>query len=63
AQPRTPEADFSPQAIDATPPAEFCLVLLTPYQVDHLELRGDPQNRTLYTQPVDRPWQVETVNP
>ncbi|MGB3309821.1 MAG: Npun_F5749 family FMN-dependent PPOX-type flavoprotein [Nodosilinea sp.] len=63
ARPRTSEADFSPQAVDATPPAEFCLVLLTPYQVDHLELRGDPQTRTFYTQPVDHPWQVEAVNP
>ncbi|MBD2114267.1 MULTISPECIES: Npun_F5749 family FMN-dependent PPOX-type flavoprotein [Cyanophyceae] len=63
AQPRTAEADFSPKEIQATPPAEFCLVLLEPDHVDHLELRGEPQNRTLYDQQPDGTWQVKTVNP
>ncbi len=63
AQTRTAEADFSPKGIQATPPAEFCLVLLTPDQVDHLELRGDPQNRTLYDCQSDGTWQIKAVNP
>ncbi|MBW4481918.1 MAG: pyridoxamine 5'-phosphate oxidase family protein [Tildeniella torsiva UHER 1998/13D] len=63
AQPRTAEADFSPKEIQATPAAEFCLVLLEPDQVDHLELRGEPQNRTLYDQQPDGTWQVRSVNP
>lgn len=63
AQPRHPDADFSPREVDATPPADFCLVLLAPHQVDHLELRGNPQQRTLYTQPTDHTWSLDTVNP
>lgn len=63
AQPRTPEADFSPREIGETPPAEFCLVLLAPRQVDHLELRGDPQQRTVYDIQADHSWQINAVNP
>ena len=63
AQPRTAEADFSSREIQPTPPEDFCLVLLEPNQVDHLELRGDPQTRTRYSCPDNGPWQVENVNP
>ncbi len=63
AQPRQPDADFFPRDLDATPPPGFCLVLLTPHQVDHLELRGNPQQRTLYTLKADHTWSVDTVNP
>ncbi|WP_081972820.1 Npun_F5749 family FMN-dependent PPOX-type flavoprotein [Leptolyngbya sp. KIOST-1] len=63
AQPRDPEADFSPPEIQPTPPAEFCLVLVAPNRVDHLELRGEPQNRTLYDRHSDGTWQVKAVNP
>lgn len=63
AQPRTAETDFSPRAIQAMPPTEFCLVLLEPDHVDHLELRGEPQNRTLYDHQPDGTWQVKAVNP
>lgn len=62
-QPRSADAAFEPRAIAATPPDTFCLVLLTPHQVDHLELRGDPQSRTLYSQQPDYTWQVKAVNP
>lgn len=34
---------------EKNPPSNFCLLLLNPHQVDHLELRGNPQNRYLYT--------------
>ncbi|WOD39854.1 Npun_F5749 family FMN-dependent PPOX-type flavoprotein [Nodosilinea sp. E11] len=63
AQPREPEADFAPRDAGETPPAEFCLVLLTPERVDHLELRGDPQTRTIYTRHPVETWQVDAVNP
>ncbi|MBE9159279.1 pyridoxamine 5'-phosphate oxidase family protein [Nodosilinea sp. LEGE 06152] len=63
AQPRESEADFSPRDVDEAPPGEFCLVLLIPHAVDHLELRGDPQNRTLYSYQADNTWQVKVVNP
>lgn len=68
AQPRSPAAAFAPpenqpENQPETPPDNFSLVLLTPRQVDHLELRGDPQNRTLYTCQPDDTWQVEAVNP
>ncbi|MGB3201617.1 MAG: Npun_F5749 family FMN-dependent PPOX-type flavoprotein [Nodosilinea sp.] len=63
AQPRDSEADFSPRDAGTTPPAVFCLVLLAPDRVDHLELRGDPQTRTLYDRQSDGTWQIQAVNP
>lgn len=74
--PSKPKADasaFNLPAPDAlTPLFNFCLLLLNPTQVDHLELRGDPQNRCLYQQ-VSQPesksglddtnWSVQNVNP
>jgi PPOX class probable FMN-dependent enzyme len=63
AQPRELEADVSPRDVSATAPDVFCLLLLAPHQVDHLELRGDPQNRTLYSSQIDDTWQVKAVNP
>ncbi|MGB3136917.1 MAG: Npun_F5749 family FMN-dependent PPOX-type flavoprotein [Nodosilinea sp.] len=60
---RQPEADFAPREAGDTAPDTFCLVLLTPHQVDHLELRGEPQNRTLYAYQPGDSWQVNAVNP
>lgn len=63
-KPRTSAADaFTPPAPDSHhPPDTFCLLVLTPDAVDHLELKGDPQNRTLYMQ-VEHQWQIQDVNP
>lgn len=63
-QPRDSSADaFAPAAPDPhQPPDTFCLLLLEPETVDHLELKGDPQNRTLYTQ-TEGQWQVQAINP
>ncbi len=44
------------------PLPNFCLLLLGPTEVDHLELRGNPQNRWLYMRK-DEIWSVEEVNP
>ncbi|MEO1068419.1 MAG: Npun_F5749 family FMN-dependent PPOX-type flavoprotein [Cyanobacteria bacterium J06638_6] len=63
AQPRSAEADFSARDPAVAAPDTFCLVLLNPQQVDHLELRGDPQTRTLYTQSNNDSWLVTAVNP
>lgn len=47
------------------PLSTFCLLLLEPIQVDHLELRGDPQNRYLYSKAEDglENWSRDEVNP
>ncbi len=45
-----------------SPLPHFCLLLLEPEQVDHLELRGNPQNRWLY-QRNQQDWTVQEVNP
>lgn len=43
----------------------FCLLLLEPVQVDHLELRGEPQNRWIYLLDSDssQSWSSQAVNP
>jgi PPOX class probable FMN-dependent enzyme len=64
-QPRSPQ---SPEAFEASPPdpqqphPHFGLLVLVPTWVDHLELRGDPQNRYQYVHRGDR-WQTTPVNP
>jgi PPOX class probable FMN-dependent enzyme len=51
-EPRAPRGDaasFSPPQPSQTEPLpQFCLLLLDPVEVDHLELRGEPQNRRIY---------------
>ena len=63
ARPREAEADFSQKNAEDVAPDTFCLVLLNPHQVDHLELRGDPQNRTHYGRQSDESWDVSAINP
>ena len=41
----------------------FCLLLLIPQKVDHLQLRESPQKRCIYTLQVDRNWLTQPVNP
>lgn len=61
---REDDADFSPPPPDPVKPlANFCLLLLEPVQVDHLELRGDPQNRSLYQQNASHEWLKQAINP
>ena len=59
----------TPQAFNPDPPSDkkpldnFCLLLLNPEKVDHLELRGEPQNRYLYRLKSDNTWEIKEVNP
>ncbi|MEX0269242.1 Npun_F5749 family FMN-dependent PPOX-type flavoprotein [Leptolyngbyaceae cyanobacterium UHCC 1019] len=46
-----------------TPLPHFCLLLLNPTRVDHLELRGDPQNRSIYSFSDAIGWSIQAVNP
>lgn len=64
-QPRAGADAFQPSSPEPTQPlANFCLLLLDPVQVDHLELRGEPQNRSLYqSSPGQKNWSIEVVNP
>ena len=67
ADPAQPLADKS--AFDVEPPNKneplnnFCLLLLTPKKIDHLQLRGDPQQRCLYHLQADQTWTTQSVNP
>jgi pyridoxamine 5'-phosphate oxidase len=69
AWPPSKQARADASAFDPIPPnptqplPDFCLLLLDPVQVDHLELRGEPQNRTLYSHSPQQDWTVEAVNP
>ena len=61
---RDPADTFEPEPpSEKEPLANFCLLLLNPIKVDHLELRGEPQNRTLYLLQPDYTWQTCSVNP
>lgn len=55
---------FEIEAPDAEQPLDnFCLLLLDAIAVDHLELRGQPQNRRLYILTEANDWICQEVNP
>lgn len=55
---------FAPPLPDAMNPLpNFCLLLLDPVKVDHLQLRGEPQNRYLYTCDNLGNWSCVEINP
>jgi pyridoxamine 5'-phosphate oxidase len=62
--PGQPRADhFEPMPVGLTEPVvDFCLLLLDPTLVDHLELSGSPQNRWIY-QRDQEDWHIQAVNP
>ncbi len=45
------------------PHSDFCLLLLAPIQVDHLELKGNPQDRHHYCLQDGLEWTVHPLNP
>ncbi|BAZ52947.1 pyridoxamine 5'-phosphate oxidase-related FMN-binding protein [Nostoc sp. NIES-4103] len=58
-----PEAFAPPPPNPTQPLPNFCLLLLDPVQVDHLELRGEPQNRRIYQRDENQQWSSQEVNP
>lgn len=64
AQPRSDQSAFEIELTDANNPHDnFCLLLLTPHRIDHLQLKGDPQQRFLYNLQEDQTWITQAVNP
>jgi pyridoxamine 5'-phosphate oxidase len=62
-KPKT-EAALPPSSLNPDEPSDnFCLLLLIPHRVDHLELRGEPQNRCLYILQADNTWSIQPINP
>ena len=41
----------------------FCLLIFQPVKLDHLQLKGNPQNRHLYFLDEQKDWQVKEINP
>lgn len=55
---------FSPPSLAVNEPLpNFCLLLFNPIEVDHLELRGEPQNRWIYQLDQRNEWIIKSVNP
>jgi hypothetical protein len=46
-----------------TPLDHFCLIVLDPVEVDHLELNGNPQNRWMFRRDEHGRWSGIEVNP
>ncbi|MEO0687924.1 MAG: pyridoxamine 5'-phosphate oxidase, partial [Cyanobacteria bacterium J06649_11] len=57
------EAFSPPQPDENKPLDDFCLLLFEPEKVDHLRLRGEPQNRTIYIKNKADTWDITEVNP
>ena len=60
---KTPEAFAPPAPEPVQPVPNFCLLLLDPVEVDHLELRGEPQTRSLYHRDDQQEWSSQAINP
>lgn len=58
-----PEAFCPSQPDPVNPLPNFCLLLLDPVKVDHLKLRGEPQNRWLYIRDDSDNWSSLEINP
>jgi pyridoxamine 5'-phosphate oxidase len=59
----TPEFDAPPIASATEPVANFCLVLLQPWRVDHLQLLEPQQKRSIYRRDRQGHWSHQQVNP
>jgi len=59
----TPNALTQPSPDPSMPLPTFCVLILHPDQVDHLELRGTPQTRHRYRCTPEHTWQSESINP
>ncbi len=64
AQPVADRSAFDISPLDLNTPLDnFCLLLLIPNRIDHLQLRGDPQQRCIYTLENQKTWSTQSVNP
>ena len=64
AQPAADKEAFEIDPLDPHSPLNnFCLLLLIPKKIDHLQLRGDPQQRCIYQLEKDDTWSSQLVNP
>jgi pyridoxamine 5'-phosphate oxidase len=57
------ESFIATQPSKEEPLDNFYLLLLEPQRVDHLELKGEPQNRSLYVREDSQTWSMRSVNP
>lgn len=57
------ELFFPPIPDKNKPLSNFCLLILTPEKVEHLQLKGEPQNRFIYTLNKEQVWTIKEVNP
>jgi PPOX class probable FMN-dependent enzyme len=58
------DTSFVTSSLDSNQPLpNFGLLLLIPHQIDHLQLRGEPQQRCLYTLQKDQTWSIQPINP
>ena len=63
-QPVADKSAFDVAPLDPKVPLDnFCLLLLIPKRVDHLQLKGDPQQRCIYRLEKDNTWSSQFVNP
>jgi pyridoxamine 5'-phosphate oxidase len=63
-QPRAVDDSFNPPLPDPLVPLpNFWLLLFDPTQIDHLALRGNPQNRDRYSLESPENWSVTAINP
>ena len=63
-QPLSNKSAFDVDLLDPKMPLDnFCLLLLIPTKVDHLQLKGDPQQRCIYKLEADSTWSSQLVNP
>ncbi|MEM9768002.1 MAG: Npun_F5749 family FMN-dependent PPOX-type flavoprotein [Cyanobacteria bacterium P01_D01_bin.71] len=65
-EPGQPRAQAGYELIDLSespPLAAFAVLIFEPDTVDHLELRGEPQNRFQYWRLPDLSWKMTEVNP
>jgi PPOX class probable FMN-dependent enzyme len=63
-QPRNRKEPYPTERPDAKEPLpQFCLIILDPHAVDHLEVNGNPQNRWKYQRDDQGRWSGAEVNP
>jgi pyridoxamine 5'-phosphate oxidase len=64
AQPIAEKSAFEIDTLNPNLPLDnFCLLLLIPQKIDHLQLKGDPQQRCIYQLQEDLTWSTKKVNP